>query len=254
VNSCIFIADNCDVITGFTEEDVQSCEAVTSMEKTLSGDKYLEEESSDAFVHEAIAVQEGVLVNEEEDQLEELAYKPTVETIELCDFQTEDLCVSAGTVSDSEMLQQCYREIALLEYLLVNSEYDREIVAEERVQYSEQEEKDIMETDGVKEGLIDSLENSLESLDQHTDVLIVEENSEQHTKVLAEGSKALMPYDFYFNKCFVNAGIVAGAEEHLTQLSSQMKEDENSMEISNPWDEEVMLLERMLNDQNSVQK
>ena len=55
VNSCIFIADNCDVITGFTEEDVQSCEVVTSMEKTLSRDKYSEEESSDAFVLEAVA-------------------------------------------------------------------------------------------------------------------------------------------------------------------------------------------------------
>ena len=76
-------------------------------------------------------------MNEEEDQLEELAYKPIVETVELCNFQTEDLCVSAGTVSDSEMLHQCQKEIALLEYLLVNFEYDREIVAEERVQYSE---------------------------------------------------------------------------------------------------------------------
>ena len=107
VNSCVFIADNCDVITGFTEEDAQSCEAVTSMEKTLSGDKYSEEESRDVFILEVVVVQEGVLVNEEEDQLEELAYKPIVETIELCDFQTEDLCVSAGTISDSEMLQQC---------------------------------------------------------------------------------------------------------------------------------------------------
>lgn len=133
VKSCIFIADNCDVITSFTEEDVQSCEAVTSMEMTLSGDKYSEEERSDEFVLEAVAVQEGVLVNEEEDQVEELAYKPTVETVEHCDFQTEDLCVSVGSVSDSEMLQQCYMEIVLLEYLLVNSEYDREIAAEERV-------------------------------------------------------------------------------------------------------------------------
>ena len=104
----------------------------------------------------------------------------------------------------------------------------------------------------MKEGLVDSLENSsedsLESLDQHTDVLIVEEKLEQHTEVLAKEDKALMPFDFYFNKCFVNAGIFASTEEHLTQLSSQMKKDENSVEISNPWDEEVMLLEMMLND------
>ena len=53
-------------------------------------------------------------------------------------------------------------------------------------------------------------------------MLIVEENSEQHTDVLAKQDKALMPYDFCSNRCFVNAGIVA---EHLTQLSSQMKEE-----------------------------
>ena len=54
-------------------------------------------------------------------------------------------------------------------------------------------------------------------------MLILEENSEQHTEVLAKEDKALMPSDFYSNKCFVNAGIVV---EHLTQLRSQMKEEE----------------------------
>ena len=39
VKPCIFVAKNCDVITGFTEEDAQSLEAVTSMEKHISGDK-----------------------------------------------------------------------------------------------------------------------------------------------------------------------------------------------------------------------
>ena len=53
----------------------------------------------------------------------------------------------------------------------------------------------------------------------------------------------------------MNSGVVAGAGEHLTQLSSQMKEEEeNSMDIFNPWNEEIMLLEIMLNDQNSVQE
>ena len=40
----------------------------------------------------------------------------------------------------------------------------------------------------------------------------------------------------------------------MTQLSSQMKEEENSMEISKPWDEDIMLLEMMLSNQNSVQE
>jgi len=135
--------------------------------------------------------------------------------------------MNAGTVSDGDvMLQQCHREIALLEYLLKSSEYDREM-AEERVQYNERVQKDIMEADDERGRLVDSLENSSEDSlgkkNQHTDVLIVEENSEQHTEVLAKEDKALMPSDFYSNKCFVNAGIVA---EHLTQLSSQMKEEE----------------------------
>ena len=48
-------------------------------------------------------------MNEEEDKLEELVYEPTVETVELCDFQTESLCVNAEMVHDDEMLQQCHR-------------------------------------------------------------------------------------------------------------------------------------------------
>ena len=104
-------------------------------------------------------------------------------------------------IHDDDMLQQCHREIALLEYLLVNSEYEREIAVEGKVQYNEQEEKDIMKTDGLREKLVDSLENSsensLESLDQHTDVMIKMENSGQHTEVLAKEEKALRPYDFF---------------------------------------------------------
>jgi len=192
---CIFVADNCGVITGFAEEDVQPCATVT--------------------------VQEEALVDAEEvDQSVAWISEVTVEFVKLGDFQTGSLCVNAG---DDDMLQQCYREIALLEYWLENPEYDREI-AEERVQYSEQEEKDIMETDGMRGRLVDSLESSLENSlgreNQHTDVLI---GMEQHTEILAEGSKALMPCDFCFNMCFVNAGIVAGAEKHLTPLNSQIK-------------------------------
>lgn len=187
VNPCVFIVDSCDVITGFVEEEV----------------------------------------HEEDDQLEELVYEPTIKAVENCSFQTDKLCMNAGTVSDGDvMIQQCYKEIALLEYLLKNSEYDRE-VADEKVQYSERVQKDIMEADDVGERLVDNLESSSKDSfgkeNQHSDVLIVEETSEQHTEVLAKEDKALMPSDFYSNKCFVNAGIIA---EHLTQLRSQMKEEE----------------------------
>jgi len=49
------------------------------------------------------------------------------------------------------------------------------------------EHRGILEEDDVEERLTDSLKNDWD----------------QHTEVLAVGSKALRPYDFYSNKCFV---------------------------------------------------
>ena len=41
----------------------------------------------------------------------------------------------------------------------------------------------------------------------------------------------------------------------MTQLGGQMKEEEkNYLDIFNPWNEEIELLEFMLNNQNSVQE
>ena len=77
--------------------------------------------------------------------------------------------------------------------------------------------REIIRPDGVEERLVDSLESSLENSleislkNQHTDVLIKEEISEQHTEMIAEEGKALRPYGFYFNNCFMNAGFVVGA-------------------------------------------
>ena len=98
MNSCIFVVDNFDVVTG-AEEDAQSCEAVASVERSLSGDKYSEEESSDAF---SVTVQEEVHMNEKEIQLEELVYEPTVETVETCSFQTDKLCMNVGMIHDDD--------------------------------------------------------------------------------------------------------------------------------------------------------
>jgi len=71
--------------------------------------------------------------------------------------------------------------------------------------------------------------------------------------VLPEGDKAHKPYDFYFNKCFECAGLVADAGGNLAQMSSQMKE-EDSMEEFNPWNRDVNLLEEMLNSHDSVMR
>jgi len=105
----------------------------------------------------------------------------------------------------------CHREIELLEYLLGNSEYDS-VIAEEGVHYNGQEQKDIIRADDVEGRLTNSLErtlensfeNSLKRLNQHTDVLIEEEKSEQHTKVFPEEEEALRPYYvFFFFKPFI---------------------------------------------------
>ena len=67
VKPCIFVADNCNVITSFIEEDVQSCKTVTAQEEVLM----------DA---------------EEVDQSVAQISEATVETIEHYDFQTDNLC------------------------------------------------------------------------------------------------------------------------------------------------------------------
>ena len=81
-----------------------------------------------------------------------------VETVEPCNFQTDNLCINVGIISDDKVLMKCQREIELLEYLLENSEYDS-VIAEEGVRYSGQEQKDIIEVDGVEERHADSFES-----------------------------------------------------------------------------------------------
>jgi len=41
------------------------------------------------------------------------------------------------------------------------------------------------------------------------------ENLNQRTNVLPKEEEAQNPYDFYFNNCFVSAGLVADAGENL---------------------------------------
>lgn len=87
----------------------------------------------------------------------------------------------------------------MLEYLLGNLEYDS-VIAEEEVHYSGQEQKDIIRVDDVEGRLTDSLESTLQDslenslrLNQHIDVLIEEEKSVHHTKVLPKEEEALRP-------------------------------------------------------------
>lgn len=74
-----------------------------------------------------------------------------------------------GTVNDDVMLQQCYKEIALLEYWLENPGYDRENEADGRVQYREQVHEIAMEAqDGKKVRLANSL---MVNKNQHAEIL-----------------------------------------------------------------------------------
>ena len=58
---------------------------------------------------------------------------------------------------------------------------------------------------------------------------------------------------FYFNKCFVSAGLVADAGGYLAHMNSEIKmKEEDSVEEFNPWNKDSQLLERMLEIHDSV--
>jgi len=174
-------------------EDEQFVEVVRSMKKYLSQDKNFEvkedgecllnersrdllqqKELNNAWMCEDVTTQEQVLVKEgDEIQFEKLICEATMETIEPYDFQTNNLCINAGNIIDDEILMKCHKEIALLEYLLRNLEYDS-VITKEGVHYGEKEKEDIIRADGVEERLMDSLMSSFENSKQHTDLLTEE--------------------------------------------------------------------------------
>ena len=99
--------------------------------------------------------------------------------------------------------------------------------------------------------------NSAENSNEHTDVLIEEnEKREQQTKLFSKEDKAQKPYIFYFNKCFECASFVENAGGYLTQVNNQIKirEQENYVEEINPWNGEINLLERMLNSHDLIMR
>ena len=72
--------------------------------------------------------------------------------------------------------------------------------------------------------------------------------------MLPEEEEALRPYVFYFNNCFVSAGLVANAGGNLAQTSSQVKTvEEDSVKEFYPWNKDVQLLERILDIHDSLQ-
>lgn len=130
--------------------------------------------------------------------------------------------------SDDEVLQLCYREIALLEYWLENPQYDREI-AEERGQCSETEEN-------VADEVADEIADEIAG-DEPKHVAEGQEVWEVATSMAAAAAatsivtaettmiaakEALKPYDFYSNNCFVSTGLTEEAGESLLDKEIKM--------------------------------
>lgn len=172
-------SNNFDVITGFAEDE-QSLEAIKSVEEYLSEDKNFEvnnaaecllnekssellqqKEFSNTLMFEATTTQGNFLVKGDEINSKELICEAIVETVEPCNFQTDNLCINERIIGNDEVLMNYCREIELLEYLLGNSKYDS-VIADEGVHYSGQEQKDIIREDDVEGRLTDSLESTLE--------------------------------------------------------------------------------------------
>jgi len=107
----------------------------------------------------------------------------------------------------------------------------------------------------VEERLVDSLMSSFENSNQHTDVLTKGKETQQQTELLLKEDKALKPYVFNFNRCFVSAGFVADAGGNLAQMNNQIKmKEEESVEEFNPWNKDVKFLERVLDSHDSIQE
>ena len=146
-------------------------------------------------------------------------------------------------MNDSHERKEVIRKVQLID------------TAKEGVHYSEQGQKNTIMINGVEERLMDNLMNPFESSNQHTDVLTEEKETEQQTELLPKEDKAQNPYVFYFNKCFVSAGLVADAGRDLVQMGSlTKKEEDDSIEEFNPWNKDVELLEKMLNNHHSIMK
>ena len=81
----------------------------------------------------------------------------------------------------------------------------------------------------MEERLIYRLINSAENSNQHTDMLIEEEKTEQQVELLPRREEAPRPYVSYFKNWFVNVDFVADVEEDLMQ--EEEATEEKSMKL-----------------------
>jgi len=116
-------------------------------------------------------------------QPEHLMTEASNETKRSCIFRINDFCMISGLEEDRQSLKSIKNvDENLPEGESFEAEYDKE-TGKESVHYNGQVLKDIIETNDEKEILANSLKSSLR-LNQHTDMLIEEERSKQHTEVL----------------------------------------------------------------------
>ena len=117
-------------------------------------------------------------------------------------------------------MENLWHEISLLDKRLEKPRVSVQVVKSElneneEVHYSGQGQEYIVKKYGVEKRLYDSLMNSFENSNQHTDVLTEEEELEQQAELFPKEEKAHNPYDFYFNNCFMIIGFVADKKHKL---------------------------------------
>ena len=186
IKPCIFVAENCDVITGFIEEDVPSCETITAQEEVLMDEAQIREVTVDTVEHFV--------------QSESLYAGDEMVTTEIWDCESIEDC----TEIFSKEMTDLWQELNVLEKRLeVQRIRIQNIKAEKNedkeVYFYGPEYRCILGEDDAEDRLSDNLKNDWD----------------QYTEMLAEGSKALMPYIFYSNNCFVSTGLNEDAGKNM---------------------------------------
>lgn len=182
VKPCIFVADNCDVMTGFTEEDVPSCENVTAQEEVLMDETQIREVKVDTVEHFL--------------QTESLYAGDEMVTTESWDCESLEDC----TEIFSKEMTDLWHELNVLEKRL---EVQR--IRIQNIKAEMNENKEVPEYTCI---LGEDVAEGQEVWEAATSIVTA-----QTTVMAAE--EALMPCDFYSNNCFVSTGLNEEAGESL---------------------------------------
>ncbi len=182
VKPCVFIADNCDVMTGFSEEDVPSCVTVTAQEEVLMDAEEVKEVTVDTVEHFV--------------QAESLHAGDEMVTTESWDCESIEDCTE---IFSKEMIG-LWQELNVLEKRLE--------VQRMRIQNIKAEMNENKEVPEYRCILGEDVAEGQEVWEAATSIVTA-----QTTVMAAE--EALMPCDFYSNNCFVSTGLTEEAGQSL---------------------------------------